>query len=96
MPSSSLLAAPRALRSGPIALATTTLGDELDTWARSVAPVVQLVVEIDAIVGDQLKRRLAEEYMWQHPEAGRGLRRPSVVRHAAAAVLDDVLAGELG
>jgi hypothetical protein len=34
--------------------------------------------------------------MWQHPEAGRGLRRPSVVRHAAAAVLDDVLAGELG
>ena len=101
MPSDRLLTPPhpheesgrrRNTRSRPIALATTRLGAELDTWARSVAPTVQLVTEINADVADQLTRRLAEEYFWQHPEARRGLRPPTILRHAALAILTDVLA----
>jgi len=101
MPSDRLLTPPRphedrrrrnTLRSGPIAVATTTLGAELEVWARSLAPVLALLTEINADVADQLKRRLAEQYFWEHPEARKGLRRPSVLRHAALAVLDDVCA----
>ena len=80
------------LRSGPIALATMTLGAELEIWARPLVPVLELLTEINADVADQLKRRLAEQYFWEHPDARKGLRRPSVLRHVAIAVLDDVCA----
>lgn len=98
MPADRLLTHPRQRESrpGPIAVATMALGAELEIWARPLAPVLELLTEINADVADQLKRRLAEQYFWEHPDARKGLRRPSVLRHAALAVLDDVLAGELG
>jgi hypothetical protein len=65
------------------------LGHEIESWAREVAPIVRLVVEIDAAVGAELTRRVAERYVEQHPDA-HGLA-PSLLQRIYAAILNHVL-----
>jgi hypothetical protein len=48
-------------------------------------PVVALVDEIDAAVGVELKRRLAERYVEEHPDAGLA---PSPLQRACVGILN--------
>jgi hypothetical protein len=65
------------------------LANEIEAWARNIAPVVREVVEIDPAVGMELKRRLCARYAEEHLDA-HGLA-PSLLQRVYAAILNHVL-----
>ena len=65
------------------------LANEIESRAREVAPIVRLVVEIDAAVGVELKRRLCARYAEEHLDV-HGLALP-LLQRICAAILGHVL-----
>ena len=61
------------------------LGREIETWARAIAPVVKLAADFDATAGAELKKRVAERYLEEHPDA-HGLE-PLLLQRICAAIL---------
>lgn len=66
---------------------TVSLGHKIGKWARHLVPVVALVDEIDAAVGVELKRRLAERYVEELPDTGLA---PSSLQRACVGILNHV------
>ena len=65
------------------------LAHEIESRAREVAPIIRLVVEIDAAVGVELKRRLCARYAEEHLDAHELA--PSLLQRVYAAILNHVL-----
>ena len=65
------------------------LAHEIESRAREVAPIIRLVVEIDAAVGVELKRRLCARYAEEHLDAHELA--PSLLQRVYAAILNHLL-----
>lgn len=65
------------------------VGHEIEMWARNNAPAVREVIEINASVGVELKRRLCARYAEEHLDV-HGLALP-LLQRICAAILGHVL-----